>query len=78
MRLYENPGTSLLMDTINNMAPEGIGGLPGMLAGRFMKGGMKGIFENAVKNVIQPKLTGKLSVPPMVEVSDEDESDNPS
>ena len=78
VRLYENPGTSLLMDTINNMAPEGIGGLPGMLAGRFMKGGMKGIFENAVKNVIQPKLTGKLSVPPMVEVSDEDESDNPS
>ncbi|MBQ3797376.1 MAG: serine hydrolase [Butyrivibrio sp.] len=75
VRLHEIPGTSLLMDTINNMAPEGIGGIPGMLAGRFMKGGMKEVFENAVKNVIQPVLTGKLSVPEMLEIPEGEAAD---
>ena len=73
IRLYETPGTQLLMDTLSTMAPEGIGGLPGMLAGRFMKGGMKGLFDNTVKNVIQPTLDGVLSTPemPNIEVNTE-------
>ena len=65
VRLLETPGTKLLLDTISTMAPEGLGGVPGMLAGKVMKGGMKGAFENAVKNVVQPVLMGELSKPEM-------------
>ncbi len=74
IRLFETPGTQLLMDTLSTMAPDGIGGLPGMLAGRFMKGGMKELFEATVKNVIQPTLSGVLSQPEMPKIEADTES----
>lgn len=75
IEMCETPGTALLMDTINSMAPDGIGGVPGMLAGRFMKGGMKSVFENAVRDVIQPVLNGKLTEEEIPEIEEIDETD---
>ena len=75
IRLHETPGTQLIMDAISTMAPNGIGGLPGMLAGRFMKDGMKELFNSSVKNIIQPTLDGVLSVPEMPEIEMDAETD---
>ncbi|MCR5557008.1 MAG: beta-lactamase family protein [Butyrivibrio sp.] len=72
VRLLETPGTKLLLDTISTMAPEGLGGVPGLLAGKVMKGGMKGAFENAVKNIVQPVLSGELSEPEMPKLENTD------
>ena len=61
IRFLETPGTNMLITTMKNLAPEGFGGVPGMVYNRFMKGGMKGILEEAVKSTFQPVIHGHLS-----------------
>ena len=51
----------MLLSTMKTMAPEGFGGVQGKLVSRFLKGGMKEVFENAVKNTIQPVIHGIIS-----------------
>ena len=61
IRLFETPGSNMLLSTMKTMAPEGFGGVQGKLVSRFLKGGMKEVFENAVKNTIQPVIHGIIS-----------------
>lgn len=60
LRLFETPGTDMLIDTMKNIAPEGITGVQGVIFSKIVKGGMKEVLEEAVKNTIQPVIHGKL------------------
>ena len=61
LRLSETPGSDMLINSLKNVAPEGLGGLQGVIFGKIIKGGIKGLFEETVKNMIQPKVRGVLS-----------------
>ncbi len=50
----------MLIDTMKNIAPEGITGVQGVIFSKIVKGGMKEVLEEAVKNTIQPVIHGKL------------------
>lgn len=65
IRFRETPGTDILVDTMNNMAPDAFNGFQGKLMERFFKGGVKEVFETAVQATVQPVIHGKLSVPEM-------------
>ncbi len=69
IRMTETPGTDMLFETINSMAPDVLSGLQGKLAAAFFKGGIKEAFIHAVRNTIQPVIMGVLSVPdyPVIE-----------
>ena len=61
LRLFETPGSDMLIDTMKNITPDGIGGMQGIVFSRLVKGGIKEVFEEAVKNTLQPVIHGKLS-----------------
>lgn len=61
IRFQEIPGTDMLMTTLDNLAPETFGGMTGMIYNRFLKGGMKGVLNEAVKTMMQPVVKGTLS-----------------
>ncbi len=61
LRFFETPGTNMLIDTMRNLAPDGLGGVQGMVYNRFVKGGMKGVLEEAVKSTLQPVVRGHLT-----------------
>ena len=61
VRFFETPGCDMLVSSMKNIAPEGLGGLQGIIFGKIIKGGIKGLFEETIKNVIQPKVRGVLS-----------------
>lgn len=61
IRMLETPGSAMILDSIHNMAPDGLGvggGFQGMIVSRFLKGGAKDVFENAVKDTVQPVVHG--------------------
>ncbi len=60
VRLNETPGWDILLESMNNIAPEGLGGMQGAIFNRIVKGGIKDVLEEAVKNSIQPVISGKL------------------
>ena len=60
IRFHEIPGTDMLMTTLDNLAPDTFGGMTGMIYSRFLKGGMKGILNEAVKTTMQPVVKGTL------------------
>lgn len=61
VRFYESPGGDMLIDAMKSISAEGLGGLQGVIFGKIIKGGIKGLFEDAIKNMLQPKLRGVLS-----------------
>ena len=61
LKFFETPGTNMLIDTMRNLAPDGLGGVQGMVYNRFVKGGMKGVLEEAVKSTLQPVVRGHLT-----------------
>lgn len=61
VRFYESPGGDMLIDAMKSVSAEGLGGLQGVIFGKIIKGGIKGLFEDAIKNMLQPKLRGVLS-----------------
>ncbi len=63
IRMSETPGSDMLFEAINNMAPDAFTGLQGKLASALFKGGIKEAIIHAVRNTIQPVITGVLSVP---------------
>ncbi len=60
IRLNETPGWDILVDGMNNIAPEGLGGMQGMIFNRIIKGGVKDVLLEAIKNSIQPVIHGIL------------------
>ncbi|WP_051625201.1 serine hydrolase domain-containing protein [Butyrivibrio sp. AE2005] len=61
VRFFETPGGEMLIDAMKNVSPEGLGGLQGIIFGKIIKGGVKGLFEDAIKNMLEPKVRGVLS-----------------
>ena len=61
VRFFETPGGEMLIDAMKNVSPEGLGGLQGIIFGKIVKGGVKGLFEDAIKNMLEPKVRGVLS-----------------
>ena len=61
VRFYESPGGDMLIDAMKSISAEGLGGLQGVIFGKIIKGGIKGLFEDAIKNMLQTKLRGVLS-----------------
>lgn len=60
VRLYETPGTELLFDSLKTITPDSLGGMQGVIFNKIVKGGIKGVFEDAVRNTIQPVVHGTL------------------
>ena len=60
VRFLETPGTDLLFDSIKSVTPDALKGMQGVIFSKLVKGGIKGVFEDAVKNTIQPVVHGTL------------------
>ena len=76
IRMSETPGTAMLFEAIGNMAPDAFSGLQGKLASALFKGGIKEAIIHAVRNTIQPVITGVLSVPDYPVIDEKDLSAN--
>ncbi|MCR5671825.1 MAG: beta-lactamase family protein [Butyrivibrio sp.] len=59
IRMHENPGSDMLIDTMKNITPD-IGGFDSFLVSKFLKGGKKDVLEEVVKNTLQPTIHGNL------------------
>ena len=47
-----------------------------MVVSRFFKGGLKEALEHAVKNTIQPTITGVLEIPEPLGIEDAEDEEN--
>ncbi len=65
VRLSENPGTEMLIDTIRNITPESTG-LESAIISKLLKGGVKEVLEHAITGTMQPIMHGRLSNPDLV------------
>ena len=84
IRMSENPGTEMLLEAMQNFSFEGAG-IESAIITRFIKGGMKTVFTDALKNMLQPVFHGEL-VNPFFEMpleiaetmaSEDDKTDEP-
>ena len=62
LRMTETPGTGMLMEAMDNFNIEGAG-LESAIINRFIKGGMKSVFTDAIKNMLQPVFYASLENP---------------
>ncbi len=76
VRLLETPGTDMLISTMKSMAPDAFSGVQGMVVSRFFKGGLKEALEHAVKNTIQPVITGVLEIQKPLGIEDAEDEEN--
>jgi CubicO group peptidase (beta-lactamase class C family) len=67
VRLFETPGTEMLLSAIKTMTPDTLSGFQGKLVNKIYKGGIKEMFEQAVKSTLQPVIKGHLTEEPFEE-----------
>ncbi|MBR4669892.1 MAG: serine hydrolase [Butyrivibrio sp.] len=60
VRLDETPGWDIIIDSLNSINPEAIGGMQGAIVNKIMTGSVKDLFMGAFKNTVQPVIHGKL------------------
>ena len=62
VRMFETPGTDMLLSTMSYVTPDALNGFQGKIMGKFFKGGIKEMFEQAAKSTFQPVLIGHVTV----------------
>ena len=60
VRLDETPGWDIIIDSVNSINPEAIGGMQGAIVNKIMTGSVKDLFMGAFKNTVQPVIHGKM------------------